>query len=193
MQIKSLDCLWLLGNVDESILKLNDILDHGFTVHEIDILDEEIKILQKLERLQDNAGIFNRLEHDYNCKLYKKVYCIKKTFDVPVDELGMVRFDKIDEKDRGIIHDYVPSFVSKIRLFKEGNLCIPVSYTYFNENGEIISHTKSTWLKSEFSSHFTLENSELQELKDFMQDLRIPFSFEKPFLQNAFELFEMSY
>jgi hypothetical protein len=114
-EIKQLHCLWLLGNVDKSILKLNNILKYGFEVTEIDHMSEQFKTIQKLERLKDHAGICNRLSLDYDCMLYTKVYGIKGVFDVPVDG-GMVRFDKIDENDREIIREYVPSFVSKISV-----------------------------------------------------------------------------
>lgn len=192
-KIKPLHCLWLLGNVDESILKLSGILEHGFEVIEIDHMSDEFKTIQKLERLEDHAGISNRLSLDYHCLLYTKVYGIYGVFDVPVDHVGTVRFDKIDEDIRDIIRDYVPSFVSKIRLFKEGNLRIPVSYTYFKNEDEIRLKTQNTWLKSEFTGHFALVDSELPKLKIFMHNLKIPFNFERPFLQSAFDLFEMSY
>lgn len=189
---RALNCLWLLGNADESILKLNTILDHGFEVREIDIRDEDFKIIQKLERL-DDAGISNRLSLDYHCMTYTKLYCIQNVFDVPFDDF-QVRFDKISTLDKKLIDDYVPSFVSKMRLFKEGNLNIPVSYKYFmNENREPHLYTQQTWLKSEFSINFKLEDSELESLKEFMKDLVMPFRFGKNFLQDAFELFEMSY
>lgn len=158
------------------------------------MMDEDFRIIQKLERLEDTAGICNRLTNDYNCMLYTKLYCIKKVFEVPVDDFGRIRFDEMNEKDRKLIDNYVSSFVSKIRLFKEGNLCLPVSYKYFKTyNGEAQLYTQQTWLNSELGLNFNLEDSELEKLTDFMKDLLIPFHFEQSFLQKAFELFEVSY
>jgi hypothetical protein len=59
--------LCILGNVDESILKLSNILDYGFGIKEIDIREETFKNIQEFERLKDIAGICNRLTNDYDC------------------------------------------------------------------------------------------------------------------------------
>jgi hypothetical protein len=186
--------MYLLGNVDESILKLNNVLDHDFRVDEIDIMDEEFKIIQKLERLKDTTGTRNRLFNDYHCMCYTKVYCIQNVFNVPVDEFSSIRYDLIDKTDTKIIKEYVSSFVKKIRLFKGENLRIPIEYRYFKtEDGKIRLDSQTKWLKSELDNKFKLEDAELQELNEFMKDLIIPFEFEKPFLKNAFELFELSY
>lgn len=182
--------LCLLGNVDESVLKLNSILNHGFEIKEIDFMEETFKNIQEFERLKDTAGISNRLTNDYDCMPYTKVYGIQNSFDVTVNDVNIVTYDK---SDRILKDEYVNSLIRKMRLFKEGNLRIAIVYHYFKtKDGKVRLNSLQTSIKSEYSE-FKLEDSELPKLKEFFKDFEIPFDFEKPFLQSAFELFELSY
>lgn len=189
MKNEEIHYLCLLGNVDESILKLNNILDYGFEINEIDIIDKKFKYIQKIERLKDTAGICNRLKNDYHCMNYTKVYGIENSFNTTIDGSLVI----YEEFDRILVDDYVNSLVKKLRLFKEGNLRVTVAYQFFkSKNGNVESKFTQRWKISELG-WFKLVDSELPKLMEFMKDFEIPFDFEQPFLRNAFELFELSY
>lgn len=131
-------------------------------------------------------------------------FCIKNTFELQKDKRWIeiildpdiifhpsTDIDKLD-KDKNPIFNYIYPLIKKMRLFKEGNICMPFHYCYY------ISRRDFPILNSglEYGSFvvpelYTFTQSEITEFKDYLQTIQIPFSYK--FLQFAFENFELSY
>lgn len=95
---------------------------------------------------------------------------------------------KFDEYD----HNYLEPTLRKTRLFKEGNIHMPFKFYYFRENSNSFSGGKWGSITYDFSREiFKIEDSEIEELKSFLNNFGIPF--KKNFLELAFENYELSY
>ena len=78
-----------------------------------------------------------------------------------------------------------------MRLFKEGNICIPLEYYYFIDYDTpklIMSDDRGLYVSP---APYTLKSSEILGLQEFIQNTKLPF--KRSFLQLAFESFELSY
>jgi hypothetical protein len=94
--------------------------------------------------------------------------------------------------DNNLVHGYLNPVIRLMRLFKEGNICIPLKYYFFIDNNAPKSFIRqSTGLYISSEPKYTLENSELPDLQRFIQNTKLPF--KESFLQLAFENFELSY
>lgn len=196
MKNKKLHYLAILVNVDSSILKLNRCLEHGFEVEEYDIFDDECKIVQQIERLKDNAGLWNKL-HEFSCVSdNNKVYLVKNSFDVKVHENiengFVINHDFKNQEDRILINDYVSSFFRKLRLLKEGNPHTCIEYHYFEIKDGFQIALRRKWNDSEIGS-FSITKSELNDWNEALTQVKVPISFDKDFLKLSFDNFELSY
>lgn len=78
-----------------------------------------------------------------------------------------------------------------MRLFKEGNICMPLSYYYFIDNdipNRLMKTNTSLYISRE---QYTLDDSEISNLQRFIKEIKLPF--KESFLQLAFENYELSY
>ncbi|MCK4733760.1 MAG: hypothetical protein KAT65_15000 [Methanophagales archaeon] len=78
-----------------------------------------------------------------------------------------------------------------MRLFKEGNICMPLKYYYVIE-GNIPKLVLAHYTGSDsLPELYTLESFEIPDLNRFIQKTKLPF--KESFLQLAFENFELFY
>jgi hypothetical protein len=78
-----------------------------------------------------------------------------------------------------------------MRLFKDGNITMPLQYFYKIENGKphyLFKESIDRFVRNEI---YTLKDEEVSNLEDFIKSVSLPF--EQSFLQLAFENFELSY
>jgi hypothetical protein len=79
-----------------------------------------------------------------------------------------------------------------MRLFKEGNICIPLKYYFRIDNKtpkRSMFETTSKYIG--IGPKYLLKNSEIPNLQKFIRNTKLPF--KEPFLQLAFEIYELSY
>lgn len=135
------------------------------------------------------------------------IYCVKNTFkgkeQTEFEKIMFFTKYKIPEvifnpsnyvnnlNKTNLVYDYLYPLIKKLRLFKEGNICMPFNYCYalHNKFPKLISGI-------EYGSYvvpdpYTLNESEVNEFKSDIQDIKLPFT--QKFLQLAFENFELSY
>jgi len=180
-----------LTNADASILEVN--LNHGF---KIEAISEKkglalISALEGVTHAQASRIIFM----DFPCLNpdEKMLYVVSNSFKGIVkteDDSYAPLFSKVSKFDNKFVLGYLDRVIQLMRLFKEGDLRMPLKYYYYIEkpNTPHIGLTSHRYISRE---PYNLESSELPDLHKFIEDTKLPF--EKPFLQLAFENFELSY
>jgi hypothetical protein len=191
-------------------------LDYGFEISRgsADNWNDDFKAISKiigsdlelLIRLDKNSCLSNEFDEAYDDEV-PMIYYVKNTFKgKEKTELEKVMFlanyeipnvifnpsNYINNLNKtNLIYDYLYPLIKKMRLFKEGNICMPFHYCY-------ILHNNAPKLISgiEYGSYvvpdpYTLNKSEINEFKNNIPDIKLPFT--QKFLQLAFENFELSY
>lgn len=188
---KTVYFMGLLANVNSSILKMK--LDHGFTVEAISVNEGS----QLVAKLQSTSLLeVGRLLLNYSCTNTSegRLYIVRNTVEADVDETKHI-FDSlfsptaIFENEK--IHGYLLVVFRVMRLFKAGNICMPLWY-YFLLDGTMPQHFMSHFSGfSVLEEQFSLSDDELPALLNFLRDTRLPF--KRDFLQLTLENFELSY
>jgi Apea-like HEPN len=180
----------LLANVESSILKVK--LDHGFKIESMS-QDEGIGLISILDNLPP-IEVHKKLFMDIRClnTSEKKLYFISNSFKEQIEMNGSFP-SKSGEFNLNFVDGYLNSVIKLMRLFKEGNICMPSTcYYYFTDNNiphKLIGMDMGSYIYAE--PIYTLENTEIPTLQKFVQETKLPFG--EPFLQMAFENFELSY
>lgn len=194
MATKRIYYLGFLANVDSSIIKMK--LDYGFEIK--DIAEQECRnLLSAIDKTPEWEGT-REVRRTFPCfnESEEKYYCISNSFEVPVDDehkrakLGG-RFSEEHQEFDKLLREHVESRLTLMRLYKAGNIDMPLSHYYELQNG-IPTH----WVKSVGSYYlreelYTLEDSDIEALNKFIEAVKLPFSL--PFLQLAFSNFQLSF
>lgn len=180
----------ILANTDSSILKIN--LDRSFNIESISEY-EGVDLVSTLEGLPYNK-IDDKLFIEFPClnSSERKLYFISNSFE-SVDEGGFERWNAVAEFENKFLHSYLYPAIRLMRLFKEGNICMPLRYYYFIDDDGIPKSFTRREMTLDISPKpkYTLEDSEVSDLGEFIRDTKLPFT--ESFLQLAFENFELSY
>jgi len=189
MSGKEIHFIGLLANTDSSIP--NVTLDHAFKIH---AMSEEdcIGILSNLEGLP-HEEVGKKLFIDFPClnSNERKFYSINNSFESD-NGSSTELWNAVARFENKFVHSYLDTVIQLMRLFKEGNICMPLKYYYFVDNNTPkVFIRKSTSLYISPMPKYTLESSETSELQKFIQNTKLPF--EESFLQLAFGNFELSY
>ena len=190
MSGKEIHFIGLLANTDSSILQVP--LDHGFRIHAMS-KEDGVRLLSNFECLPPMRSY--RILMEYSLLSENKLYYIDNSFETDIEmgndgaltdfPLGMGEFGN------NLVRGYLDPAIRLMRLFKEGNICIPLEYCYF-----IDSDTPKTFVSKDRSLHvspvpYTLKSSEIPDLQEFIQNTELPF--KESSLQSAFGRFELSY
>jgi len=180
----------LLANIDKSILNVK--LDHGFKIHAISE-KEGVTLLSIFEGLPP-MEIHKKLMN-FNCSSGDKLYYVGNSFesDIEVSNEGVLTGfpSGIGEFSNNLVHGYLNPVIRLMRLFKGGNICMPLEYHYFIDNNIPKSFMRMETHLYISSELYTLKSSEILGLQEFIQNTELPF--KRSFLQLAFESFELSY
>lgn len=90
------------------------------------------------------------------------------------------------------VEEYLKRIVRLMRLFKEGTICLPIARYFYYRNGTprlLMGTPVDTCLI--VGPPYILKEQEVTRLQIFLQKTNLPFG--EPFLQLAFESFEVSY
>ena len=193
MKMIDINFLGILCNVDSTILKID--LEHDFTIEGI----EEEKGMELISQLENKS--YNELFMDFfmkfNCfnRNERKIYVVKKIFkaDMKLNDEGLIveTGPETIEFHNELINKYLKNTFRLMRLYKEGDIRMPISYLYFFHNGKIRKfQTMSTMMHI---SHiiYHIEDSEVKEIINMTRKTSLPFSHS--YIQLAFENYEMSY
>lgn len=188
MSKKEIHFMGLLANVDTSILNVE--LDNGFKIYTLPER-EGITLLSIFESLPDMA-IYQKLVK-FNCFSGDKLYYIGNSFesDIEMNDEGVLTSVPVGKFVNDLVHGYLYPVIRLMRLFKEGNICMPLEYYYFVDNNRPKSFMRMGTNLYVSQELYTLESSEIPDLQRFIQNTKLPF--KESFLQLAFENFELSY
>ena len=190
MSKKEIYFMGLLANTDSSILKLD--LDKEFKIESMN-QDDCVNHISILENLPYNE-VERKLFMDYRClnSSDKKIYFVSSSFEGNIENKSAAFLTDVGVFDTNLVQDYLRPIIRLMRLFKEGNICMPLMYYYFIDNTSQKSLIrKGTGIYIHPKPLYKLENSEIPDLETFIQNTKLPFN--KSFLNLAFENFELSY
>jgi hypothetical protein len=193
MVIKKIQFSGLLANVDKSILKVE--LEHGLKIEAMPEKDA-VDLISLLEKLPPLA-VVEKLSMDFPClNIHEhKVYFISGSIesDIELDERNIITEIGPEPFDfhKKLVQGYLNPVTRLMRLFQEGNVYIPLSYYYFDNDGTPLSPMR--YGRNMFLSrvNYKIKDSDLSNLRSFIQETKLPF--KEPFLELAFENFEESH
>lgn len=185
---KEIHFIGLLANADSSIMELP--LQYGFCLQEM--MDNRIaRLMATLEQTSNMDHIWQLL-WDFRClnKKDRKTYVVSNSFRV--DEYDHRTLpDAISEFEEKTIERYLNIRMRLLRLYKNGNICIPLRYYYIGTEYKpetILKSIKGNYIASD---PFQIDASEHYRVHRFLHDNSLPF--QESFLQLAFETYEQSY
>jgi hypothetical protein len=174
----------ILANVDSSILQMG--FNHGFRIESFSE-EEATTFFENVDKIPIGTifekyfgrGCLNFSEH--------RMYVISKLFE----STSTLNLPEITRFDNTLVHGYLNPTIRLMRLFKEGDIRMPVKFYYRVQNNEIKRRMFGD--TGSYISHepYHLEAFEVPILKNFIHSVKLPF--ERDFVQLAFENFELSY
>jgi hypothetical protein len=178
----------LLANTDSSILKVN--LEHGFEIKEMPF-DEGVNLIASLEKSSDNEVYKKLIKYCHFSE--SKLFFGSNSFETStkIDGIGTSFSPEIYKFDNDEVYGYLKPTIQLMRLFREGNICMPLAYYFFmdyNTPQLVMSEGTHLYISPE---SYTLKDSEVPDLQKFILNTKLPFN--ESFLQLAFENFELSY
>lgn len=183
-----------LTNTDSSILKIN--LDHGFKIEAMSE-DEGIRFISHLQN-RPYMEVSEELILDFPVinKSEDKCYFVSNSFEC---DIGINDDDRrhglINERtkfDVTLVQGYLTPIIRLMKLFKEGNVYMPLEFYYLiDNNAPRLFMGSYHWSNYNSRDIFTLKDSKISDFQRFIQNTKLPF--KEPFLQLAFENFELSY
>lgn len=170
-----------LTNVDSSILNLK--LKHGYRIDSI-----------KINKYQTYIEDYKKDEIFY--ELYKSYFGKVISSDVPIvnQNEGKIYFITNSSDKHRINQMYPYELLKLLRLFKEGNISIPVAFESERRREKEVKSSfsaTSSMLHVQPFPKYTLTDSDLKKLDNFLKTFKIPF--KKSYLQLAFDNLELSY
>lgn len=189
MVTKRFGFLGVLANVDDSIVKVR--LRHDLKIEALS-QDEGVGLVGRLEE---------RSQHDTQTLLFmqvpclnvkeKKLYVVRGSFDADSNDAydggKWPLFPALIQFQNQIVDKYLQSTLRLMRLFKDGNVCMPLHYVL--DDSEAIMRLAANRYVSRES--YSLADSELDDLDAFLSDTRLPLPFS--FLELALQNFELHY
>jgi hypothetical protein len=182
----------LLANVDASILKMD--FGERFEVKFMPN-SEALSFFSKLEnvpfpRIASDLGLHHHCLTNEGIFYLSKITVFEDVDSEDEDYVETAFFREIMKHDQMIYEEIEPE-LRLMRLYKEGNICMPVRFHISYSNGapgtKLIGRTND---HVEFQK-YVLDDVEIPELKRFVEDTRLPF--ELGYLEFAFSNFEQSY
>jgi len=176
--------LGLLRNVDSTILDVK--LEHEFRFGQISEIEGN-KFFSALENLPEYITA-KKLSLDYHCLNFElhKYFFVENSFECAGRDFP---HHKVAEFDNKLVHSYLNPTFRLMKLFKEGNINMPLKY-YFTKD-PLSSFMRVERSRYEYSEPFSLDKQELKDLYNFLKKYTLPFSLTH--IQLAFENFELSY
>lgn len=177
--------LGLIANADSSILKLN--LDHGFKIESLG-QEEGLRLIASLGDF-DTVEAMHKLSLNYSSfnTTERKIFFVSNSIECDTK----TKYQAVSDFDNSLLNDYLRNTFSLIRLFKEGNVCIPYHYYFHQDETTAKSFMSGGTILLVTREPFSLKDSEISYLHDFLKNSKLPF--KEPYLQLAFENFELSY
>ncbi|MGP6207925.1 hypothetical protein ACNF42_07870 [Cuniculiplasma sp. SKW3] len=191
--------IWIgfISNCDDSILMYQ--LGDGLTIKPLDH-ETGFDLLKKLSKSCDDADFVSRyatsgLIGDSSKPLYVITKEVNSEISVRISpdqaEIKLSHEDSLNlMSEASTLSNLVQDKLRLLRLFKEGNICMPVEFMYVDTNEPIRLYSMRVYniVQREI---YHLDKSEVDSLSKFLREVSLPFT-ELP-LNMAFSSFELSY
>jgi len=179
----------LLCNVDSSILELK--LPQGFEIKYF--TDKEaIQHLSEVGKIS-KYGDVTKFIWDYPCVNTdeERLYYITRTetLDLDLTEDGRLKAIIIGETER-LYNKFILKIFRLLRLYTDGDIRIPMDYTYFEYHGKLRSNVTRFTTAYVSRAKFHLSEKDIDELNAFL-NIQLPLT--PSFLELAFKNYERSY
>lgn len=183
MTVKKMRFIGLLQNVDSSILNVK--LAHGFKFNSIS-KDEGLKLLTTLENLP--------LQHvhgkitEYHCLNFGlgKIFFVGNDCKITLTQDGAsIGMSKLNN----LVYSYLRPKIKLIRLFKEGDIDVPLTY-YFTDEPNLPKSSERRLAHYSRGPMYHLNKGDIPKLQDLLNKTKMPF---RDYIQLAFDSFEWSY
>ena len=178
--MSQMNFLGFLMNVDSSISKVN--FGHGISVRAMPI-DDAYQLLSKLDNFKD-YGIFVQ-ETVEVWSNDKEFYVLTGEFEADNTPPGTMEFHN------KVLDPLLDIFLPKLRLFKEGNIQLPLFYVYSEQDGTVARRERGGFAKSAHGPKFHVEKSEVEQLEMFINSFELPFA--EQYIDLAFQSYDKSY
>jgi hypothetical protein len=188
----------LLANVDSSIC--NVVLDKGFEIKSIK-LKELINFLNIIEDRRESYYIAEELlmiypKYETTEKISQTndyVFFIEKSFEISDDwDQSAKNMVELAEFHKKYFEQYLVETLQLMRLYKEGNICIPYYFYYCGDMSKPKVVTRPEKLPIHSLEEYSLEDQEITALQDFINS-KWHFDFKEDFFKIAFECYNLSY
>jgi hypothetical protein len=183
MSKRRIHFLGFLANVDDSILKLN--LRGDFRT--------EKESQNGVKPFMQKTGFFRGADGQFDVLSSGSCYCVVKDdvdeFDSTPQGGVIAKWGRLEQ-----IHTPLNNKVKLLRLYKEGDILLCVSFLYFGnrtEPGIFQIIWESPLGISRSMSIFSMRQNEVSEVQKLIDTVKIPFHYK--FLQLAFDSFNLSY
>jgi len=175
----------ILANVDSSILQVN--FNHELKIEAFS-MEEAITLLSHLEKIPEMTVAQKYFWH-YQClnNSEQKMYVVSKS----LENMSNDTFSDIARFDNRWVLGYLEPKIRLMRLFKEGDIRMPVKFYYRAQSDETQGGRRLESGSYVSSEPYHLEAPEIPVLRSFIQSVELPF--KRDFLNLAFENFELSY
>jgi len=185
--------LGLLANVDSTVLNVS--LDHNFMI-EAKPYEELIDLIARLENKSAQEVLEEIKNHWCINDDEKKIYTISNSLESDLEnqevEINVTSDSCWKQFESNLLQACLIPTLRSMRLFKEGNIHMPLSFYYtVLGDGEPKFLIKTAHNLPSEPEAYSLQKSEIQELKSFIQNTKLPF--KEDFLNLALESFELSY
>jgi hypothetical protein len=190
--------LCILSNAESSLLKIK--LENNFKFIEM-TFREGIELVCKLENISQSQAYIQLMDTNC-CQLNKgtntcqemRFYAIANSYnyDFVMDNIEIRNKMEAERSEKILeaLNDYLYPKICLMRLFKEGNITIPLTYVYISNGNKTILVQKGRSLIPTFGMLFAIEDTEINELQKFIEKTKLPFSNS---IQLAFDMFNQSY
>lgn len=178
----------ILANVDSSILQVD--FNQGFKIESFS--EEEAQALFSLLEKIPKMAIAQKYFLHQNCLNFSehRTYVISRSLE-NISGHDSTVFSEVTRFDNEFVLGHLEPMIRLMRLFKEGDIRMPVKFYYQVQNNGIQGtrrHESGCYISNE---PYHLEASEMPVLRSFIQTMKLPF--KRDFLHLAFENFELSY
>lgn len=177
------------GNVDASIQGVG--LGNGFSIGQCST-DECLSLLSKLENIPTPMALTHLLDST-NCLNREEGKCYYVRSELGTCGTEETEIAKMVESfDYSMVQDYLDHRIRMMRLFKLGNVCLPLKY-YFqeDENGDVRNCGYGGKMSTVIKDPYTLEHQELDELRMFLK--ATPVVIHHEYVQRSIAQYDVAY
>lgn len=170
-------------------------LEHGFKIQSMPTR-EAIRTISGLERNLPLGAVQEKLVIDYKClnSDEQHLFFISHSIETDVQKDVPIRSRRVNKELNNFYKlrtDYLYPVIRKMRLFKEGNIEMPLQYYYYIDNETPRSFMSLGTNRVISRELYNIKKSELPELYKFLIETNLPF--KRDYLNLALRNYELSY